>query len=370
MKKNLKVVHVPKNVAGVPATISEIERENGLDSQCFSIGEDKYVKNSVNCIYSGNSFIATLKDRFSLFVKVFKSDVVVYNFGRSIFDWQNVNHRQVSFFQEPLLFLKQSIVSSIISLLQWADIKVFRFLGKRIIVIYQGDDARQFQIISRNRIYYPATENVNGRDEWNQKAIKFFSEYAHHIFYLNPDLGHVLPQRSKFLPYPQIKLEEWEPQFQQNANPIILHAPTNRPLKGTPQILQAVEKLKNEGWQFDFKLIENLPRHEAKEIYKQCDLLIDQIVIGWYGGLAVELMALGKPVMAYLHDQDLKFIPEKMQKDIPILSANTETIYHALKAFLSKDIEERTLLGKKSRQFVEKWHDPEIICRNLEKFYI
>ena len=33
-------------------------------------------------------------------------------------------------------------------------------------------------------------------------------------------------------------------------------------------------------------------------MYAQADLVVDQVLIGWYGALAVETMAMGKPVIA------------------------------------------------------------------------
>ena len=48
---------------------------------------------------------------------------------------------------------------------------------------------------------------------------------------------------------------------------------------------------------------------------------MDQLFAGWYGGVAVEAMALGKPVLAYIRDEDLKFVPSKMASDLPIVRA-------------------------------------------------
>src|SRR6058998_2007963 len=45
------------------------------------------------------------------------------------------------------------------------------------------------------------------------------------------------------------------------------------------------------------------------------DLLVDQLLTGWYGAVAVEMMALGKPVVCYLREDDLKFIDSRMRAD-------------------------------------------------------
>ncbi len=65
-------------------------------------------------------------------------------------------------------------------------------------------------------------------------------------------------------------------------------------------------------------MIENLTHEEALNEYSKIDVLVDQLLAGWYGGLAVEVMSLGKPVVAYIREEDLDFIPKKMKEDISL----------------------------------------------------
>ncbi len=58
------------------------------------------------------------------------------------------------------------------------------------------------------------------------------------------------------------------------------------------------------GVRFEFTLVEGLHREEAKRLYERADLFVDQLILGWYGGVAVELMALGKPVIAHIRPGD------------------------------------------------------------------
>jgi len=85
--------------------------------------------------------------------------------------------------------------------------------------------------------------------------------------------------------------------------------------------------------------------------------------------LAVELMALGKPVICYIREGDLKFIPEKMRQDLPIINANPNTIYHVLKEWLTIRRKELPELGKRSRIYVETWHDSRKIAAMLKTEY-
>jgi glycosyltransferase involved in cell wall biosynthesis len=80
-------------------------------------------------------------------------------------------------------------------------------------------------------------------------------------------------------------------------------------------------------------------------------------------------MALGKPVICYLRESDLKFIPEEMKREIPIIEATPETVYQVLKTYLTVRREELQQIGRNGRSYVENWHDPLRIAARLKKDY-
>ena len=90
--------------------------------------------------------------------------------------------------------------------------------------------------------------------------------------------------------------------------------------------------------------------------------------MGFYGGFAVECMAMGKPVMCYIRQQDMKWIPEEMAKDMPIIRVTKEDLYEKLKYYIEHK-EELENIARKSRQYVEKWHDPEKIAKDIIEDY-
>ena len=53
----------------------------------------------------------------------------------------------------------------------------------------------------------------------------------------------------------------------------------------------------------DLEIVEGLHHDEALERYARADIVVDQLNAGWYGVFAIEAMALGKPVVTYLHDE-------------------------------------------------------------------
>jgi glycosyltransferase involved in cell wall biosynthesis len=261
---------------------------------------------------------------------------------------------------------------------EFFDVWLLKKLKKAIVVTYQGDDARQgkrckelFEISPVDALgeeyYNPKSDNMK------KKRIEKFSRFADKIYALNPDLLYVLPASAQFLPYAHINLTDWKPKESdssvKNRLPIVLHAPSSRKTKGTSYILEAVNQLQNEGIQFKFEIVEGVSNEEARRRYEKADLLIDQLFGGWYGGLSVELMALGKPVICYIRESELNLIPNGMREDLPIINATTKTIYEVLKYWLTTGKSELQEIGRNSRKYVEKWHDPKKIAARLKKDY-
>jgi hypothetical protein len=149
----------------------------------------------------------------------------------------------------------------------------------------------------------------------------------------------------------------------------VLHAPSHRGVKGTEHIVRAAERLQAEGVPFEFRLVEGLTHAEARRLYERADLAVDQVLAGWYGGFAVEMMAFGVPVVAYLREGDLAFLPEAMRRDLPVVSATPGTVYAVLKSLLTARRGELADLGRRSRAYVETWHDPLRVAATLKADY-
>jgi len=209
-------------------------------------------------------------------------------------------------------------------------------------------------------------------DAIRRKRIRKVFTYADKVFALNPDLLHFLPG-AEFLPYASVDPNEWKSagtsarRTSQSEPFRVLHMPTNRSIKGTRYVEQACARLCAEGWPVELRVVENVPHPQVKDLIAQADLVVDQLLTGWYGALAVEAMALGKPVLCYLREEDLKrFVP--FHEQIPIVRTTKETLAQDLDGLL-RSPSRRDELGEAGRQFVAKWHDPLKIARQTIAAY-
>ena len=88
----------------------------------------------------------------------------------------------------------------------------------------------------------------------------------------------------------------------------ILHAPNHRNIKGSQFVIDAVTKLQKEGEEIELKLLEKVSNGKVLEEIERADLVIDQLVIGWYAMFTLESLSLGTPVICYLRKRLNRFV--------------------------------------------------------------
>jgi glycosyltransferase involved in cell wall biosynthesis len=163
---------------------------------------------------------------------------------------------------------------------------------------------------------------------------------------------------------PGIDLRAWCPEpAPERARPLIVHAPSSRRRKGTEHVVAACE-----GLDADLEVVEGLHHDAARERLRAADVVVDQLNAGWHGLLAIEAMALGKPVVGYLHDEAVRRSEEAFGARVPIVNATKETLRERLVPLVDS-AEERRRLGAASRAYVEAVHDLERVADRLLALY-
>ena len=250
----------------------------------------------------------------------------------------------------------------------------------KLFVTYQGCDARQkYPTMARTKFAachqsgcYSGQCNSGQMDEDRRTSIDKMSKYVDHMWALNPDLLYFLPkEKSSFLPYAITPIET--PEFKRAADQpfTIVHAPTDQHYKGSKFIVDAIEKLKTKyPGKIQFNLIQNLNNQDAMAEYLKADLIVDQILVGWYGAFAVECMYMGKPVIARIAEEDLHFIPSEMAKDLSqtVINANPETIESVIEELI-QDPSRLARIGRNSVDYAHRWHLPETVAQITREKY-
>lgn len=366
-RRPVRVLHCPWNVAGQSAQLAAAERVLGADSRCVVIEETAIGFPADEALTRPNAgIIAREAARWRLLLRAMRwADVVHFSFGQSCL----VPHAFPSLGDMNWLNPLAAVWRLYCRAVWLKDLPLLSGLGKTLAVTWQGDDARQhdrslelFDIsIARalGESYY--TPNSDG---WKRRTIAAFQAHVPIHYALNPDLLHILPNQARFLPYASLDPGSLTPRPpQDSARPLVFaHAPSHRGAKGTEHVIAAAERLKAEGSHFELRLIEGMSRADAIVAYAECDVVIDQLLAGWYGGLGVEAMALAKPVIAYLREGDLASLDPLMRAQLPVASATPDSIADVMRGFIETPRGKLGDLGRASRSFAERWHTPHAIA--------
>jgi glycosyltransferase involved in cell wall biosynthesis len=147
------------------------------------------------------------------------------------------------------------------------------------------------------------------------------------------------------------------------ARPVILHAPSSRRRKGTEHVVAACE-----GLDAELVLVEGLHHDEAFERYRQADIVVDQLNSGWYGLLAIECMALGKPVVGCLNEDGARRTEDAFGVPVPIVRATKDDLGARLELLVASAAERRRI-GAESRAYAERVHDLDRVADRLLDLY-
>ena len=358
----LRVLHVPDSVGGQAAGLARAERAIGLDSSAIALEPSRYGY-AMDAVLKqpGQSRLRFELARYALIRRALRdSDVVHFNFGSTMLPG-------------PPRGPASPRYRAYAKLLALRDLPLLARAGKVIAVTFQGDDVRQGDMLRARYAESVADANpgvYEAGDEAKRRIVTAFDRYAHLLYYLNPDLAWVLPDRARFLPYASVDLQEWDPVTSSGrSRPLVVHAPSERLTKGTTHVLGAVAELQRQGLRFDFELVEGVSQSEARAVLERADISIDQLQVGWYGAAAVEAMALAKPVVCFLRREDFVHLPPELVADLPLVEADRQTLTEHLRSLICMSDAERFELGEKGRRFVERWHDPCSIAQRVKADY-
>jgi O-antigen/teichoic acid export membrane protein/glycosyltransferase involved in cell wall biosynthesis len=146
--------------------------------------------------------------------------------------------------------------------------------------------------------------------------------------------------------------------------PVVVHAPSSRRRKGTDHVIEACA-----GLDVDLRIVEGLRHDEALARYRDADIVVDQLNAGWYGLFAIECMALGKPVITFLHDEAVRRTEEAYGVEVPVVNASAEMLHERLAELVDLGPRGRAELGAASRGYVERVHDLDRVTDQLLDVY-
>ena len=305
----LRVVHCPVNTAGVPWANVEALRRRGIDAQLVVFNRYPLHSEADWSLERRGGLVRKQLTQWSALARLLpRADVFHFYFG--------------------LTLVPQSVQFPILGALR-----------KKSVMHYLGSDIR-----GKSPAELASGGKAGAQVVGSYDAIRWVPE------------AEMIP--------PGIDLTTIEPvPPSDRTRPVILHAPSSRRRKGTEHVIAACE-----GLDADLVLVEGLHHDEAFERYRDADIVVDQLNAGWYGLFAIECMALGKPVITFLHDEAVERTERELGTRVPIVSARKESLRARLEALIASAAERRRI-GAESRAYVEQVHDIERVADRLLALY-
>jgi glycosyltransferase involved in cell wall biosynthesis len=255
------------------------------------------------------------------------------------------------------------------------DLPLIKFFGKKIVHHYLGHDVELYQEtkdkyeFSNMDCWADDTKGVI-HDKHVKKRLANELKYSDFQVVCAPQYSPFVPGAT-FIPLAiDVNKIKFHPLSEKNyeVDPVlILHAPTHRGVKGTKFLIEAVDRLKQEGILVELKICENITHSQLLEEYQRADFSVVSLLGGWYGTAGIEVMATGRGVVAFLRDEYFQYVGEEFKDDLPVVNADKDTIYQTLKEILSKNNFQEW--GLESRQFVEKYHDMGKVAKKFLQIY-
>ena len=253
------------------------------------------------------------------------------------------------------------------------DVRFLKLFGRKTLIIFAGCDIRMPEEVEKFK-WNPCTNcnddykmmvSCNIANKKNDlKKIENIFDYI-----LSPDecAGYIKKKYySHFFPIDFSYLDKYlinSREIETNLITII-HAPSNYHVKGTAFIDKTISNLKIKYPSINYKRLHGMPKTEIINELINADIVIDQMLVGSYGVLAVEAMALKKPVVCYIRPD----LWENMKDYSPIVNANPDNLEEVLESLINNK-NKLVEIGEKSREYVLEYHSPKKIAQKILKIF-
>jgi hypothetical protein len=306
----VRVLHCPVNTAGIPWANSQALRRRGIESDLLVFNRYKLHPEADISLERSGGLVRQQVTQWRAFLKL-------------------LPRYDVFHFYSSVTLVPKSV-----------QFRILHALGKKGVYHYLGSDIR-----GKTPEQLAYGKQADAEIVGSYDAIRWV-----------PEADVVLPG---------IEVSRIEPAVPsaERRRPVILHAPSSRRRKGTEHVVAACE-----GLDADLEIVEGLHHDEAFERYRNADIVIDQLNAGWYGVFAIECLALGKPVVTFLHDEAVRRTEEAYGVEVPLVSATAETLRERLRP-LAEDAALRQRVGAASRAYAEQLHDIDAIAGQLVELY-
>ena len=365
--RDMKVLIAPVETAGFVANLVQGLRQLGVDAESyvserhsFSYGDEEEKKSPTVRLWR---YLGTLFQRKPPLPFLVRAALLA---AQSVVAWF-VLLRSIRLFDAYIFVAGKTFTNTRL------ELRLLRFLGKRIIFVSLGSDSRPPYMSGgycAGMAPDKAAPRVVRASKKVSKAVQFQERYAHYMVNA-PGTGQF--HRKKFVNWFSMGVpvsEAEEPTAEgdtQESRPVrILHSPSKPVLKGSKEIRAVIASLREKCYAIEFIELKGVPNAKVREELARCDFVIDQLYSDTpMAFFATEAAHYGKPAVVggyfsayvnqYVHSDDIPpsayVLPEQLEETV---------------ARLIDDKRYREELGRAARRFVRgRWRSEVVAKRYL-----
>ena len=245
------------------------------------------------------------------------------------------------------------------------DSELLRASGLEVGLVFHGSEIREPR---RHAKTHPFSPFRDSHDHLTARLQRSYEELAPLVdafhgpkFVSTPDLLDYVPN-ALWLPV-VIDTAEWTPQGPplERPVPVVVHAPSNTILKGTREIESVLVPLADRGL-ITYRRIEGVPPSQVGLLLEDADIVVDQLLLGLYGVLACEGLALGRVVVGHVGDSLRSRVPSA----VPVVEATPLDLGQVIERLLD-DREAARAIAAEGPGFVAQFHDGRMSARVLHE---
>ncbi len=269
--------------------------------------------------------------------------------------------------------------------IRWADVVYFLWdssyddydlilckrFNKRVYIEWVGSDIRNPDILKQINPFYAEVFN-KGYEYCElesstfridvQKKFKVYGANVIAIPEMKLYISEVFTEIYTFLQ--RLKISPITNKVAKEDEIVIVHSPTAPYAKGTLFIEETIKVLHSK-YKFKYVCLTDMKREDVQSWMQRADIFIDQIIIGGHGMAILEAMSYGVPSLCYI-------LPELFDLglpiDCPIVNVNPSNLTMELEKLLVNS-EERSRIGRESREYVLKYHNSDNLAIDLVNYF-
>ncbi|HEY9412948.1 MAG TPA: hypothetical protein VIP77_25460, partial [Jiangellaceae bacterium] len=250
------------------------------------------------------------------------------------------------------------------------DIPVLLKAGVEVALIAHGSEARIPSLHVEIEEWSPFPDlddrTVNILEKTARRSVDLFTSFPGHVFVSTPDLLDFVPN-ARWCPV-VVDIDHWrsDAPVMERERPIVAHAPSKSKIKGSDLIDPILRRMAEEGV-IEYRRVEGVAPADMPAVYKDADMVVDQVRVGSYGVAACEAMAAGRIVLGHVADHVRQRIVDEAGVELPIVEVTPDSLEEVVRGLIA-DRDHARAAATEGTRFVTAVHDGRYSAGVLEAF--